>query len=207
MNGFWPISLTAALGIAFVQGLVLVALHARAGRLLFEQSSRYKVLTTEDGPPLDSPLPPLKGRDARTHEPVAAAQFRGQPLVILFVSPDCDTCEELLQAVRARRRGWEEAVNVLVVVQAAEEEAVAYTSGLPDLPVLADPDGHLSRSCQVERVPLGLMVNAWGYVRMKGVVNNLAQLLGLIAGQGKSIAGLSWIRADGAEPAGPATER
>jgi hypothetical protein len=192
MSGLWPIGLALAAVIALVQACALIALFAALGRLMFRERSRYQVLITEDGPALGSPLPPVTGRDARTHEPVAATQFLGRRLVVLFVSPGCHACDDVLQAVRARQRAGRDEVSFLIVVHGPPAEADSYAGQLPGAPVLADPEEQIFQACSVERMPLGLLVDPWGYVRMKGIVNTPDQLAGLIAGQGRSMVGLSW---------------
>jgi AhpC/TSA family len=205
MSWLWPVGLVAAAIVALAQGCALIALFAALGRLLFRERSNYQVLVIEDGPALGSRLADLSGRDARTDAPLSAAQFLGRKLVLLFIRPDCHACDDLLRAISARQRDRRDEVAFLIVVPAPSAEAARYLQPLLGIPVLADPDERIVRAWSVERTPLGLLVDAWGYVRMKGIVNTPEQLAGLIAGQGRSMEGLSWTLASASdEPAAEA---
>jgi len=192
MSWLWSSALTLAGVVTLAQGCALMALFSGLGRLWFRRDPRYRVLITEDGPALESELPTVEGHNVWTGEPLLASQFLGRKLILLFVAPDCEACDVVLAALRKRWQLRLEDAAFLIVVSAPSFETRACLHGMPKIPALADPNERIFGACAVERTPFGLLVDPWGYVRMKGIVNTQDQLAGLIEGQGRSVVQMSW---------------
>jgi hypothetical protein len=195
MTWLWPMTLSLALVLATLNACVFAALLREVGRRIVRTSLTYAALITGDGPPIGSRVPvEISGQDARTLVPLSVARYLGGPLLVLFLSPTCRSCDDLVEAMTPRERMWREIIQMLIVVQAPKRaiDRNTYLAALPDVPVLEDSDNRICEVCNVQLTPLGLLIDPNGRVRMKGIVSTPDQLAGLVEGVGRSMKGVRW---------------
>ncbi len=178
--------------VLLAAGLTVVALSYAVGKILRKMKADHYVLITHDGPEIHSPMPAfqgftIEGQLVRSHD------FAGREYALLLVSPQCGPCRTLLGAVDAVRQSHVEALEFVVVIECAEEQAQAYRRRYQlHGPVIADPNGGVSLQLGVRRAPYGFLVDGQGIVRMKGVLNHRDHLEALIWRRGKAVSSLIW---------------
>ena len=107
------------------------------------------------GLPLDSPapnfeLPDLEGR------PIALAQFRGRPVLLLFFNPACGFCRELAPKLAANP--LKSATLLVVSVGDVETNRQFFHEHKLTCPVLLQKDGEIAAAYQARGTPSGYLI-------------------------------------------------
>jgi len=196
---FIVLSFTAATALLVLQGALIVAMLCALGRIHLRISSDGKVLITDEGPRLHDSFPSFSLPDAQGRL-VQIGPFYEQEMALFLISPGCGPCEQLLKAMTRVRNRLIYPVRFVMVIESSVSDAAAYQQRYRShFEVLSDPDSTLRQRFGVERTPFGFLVDEQGFLRMKGVVNNLEQLEGLLRRKGRYIGALVW--EDQAQPA------
>jgi methylamine dehydrogenase accessory protein MauD len=153
-------------------------------------------LATTDGPKIGSVAPALEG----TFLSEGSRSISRGPAIVVFVSPGCRPCRELLPHVAQFVR--RERMPVYVVVQATEADARSLLEVFEiKAPVVIDPDHKIEEAFNVHMTPFALAMDEDWTVRTKGVTNDDAQLEAL-AGFHVTLQGSRpWVPREG--PLGP----
>lgn len=91
--------------------------------------------------------------------PVNSADFADRLTALLFVSPDCSSCNQVLQEDMAYLK--HKAHGHVIVVCRAERQAclqLAEQYGL-DVPIVADEEEHISHLYRISTVPTTVLIN------------------------------------------------
>jgi methylamine dehydrogenase accessory protein MauD len=173
MSGWWLASYIALWVLVAVLSLLVIALARQVGTLQLRLGPRGALEIDDEGPPLgEAPEPAdttdLDGRPATIGGP-------GEPQLLLFVSPGCPVCREVLPAVRAVSRAGR--LSPYVIAD-ADRIDVREAYGSVGAPVAAAPE--LARSYSIPGTPYVVVLDHVGVVRAKGTVNNLEQVEGLV---------------------------
>lgn len=171
----WAASFIALWIVVIALCVVVVALARQIGTLHLRLGPRGALELDEEGPPLGDAPPPRDVLDLDA-SPVTIGG-PGRPQLLLFVSPGCMVCEQVLPSlpVLARTHGLE-------AVALSEEDEIETRRELGkhrDVRVVASRD-HFS-AYRVPGTPFAVILDRLGVVRGKGTVNNLEQFEGLIA--------------------------
>ncbi|HEV2474093.1 MAG TPA: redoxin domain-containing protein [Chthonomonadales bacterium] len=181
----------AAAGIwSIIFGFALIAVLWALGRIQMMSSSDAQPLITDDGPELHSAMPAIEG-PADSGEWISTRELHGREFAILFLSAGCGPCEALLRDLR--RYAFEQICPVLVVLESGASEAAAFRRKFKlTSTLILDEAGALRSRLGIDRTPYGFLVDELGAVRMKGVVNDGAQVQGLIDRRGHFIGADIW---------------
>jgi methylamine dehydrogenase accessory protein MauD len=147
-------------------------LHARIGPM----GARM----TNAGPEIGDAAPPLDVVDIAGRAVTLAAE-RGKRTLLLFVSPGCPQCAELLPAVRTWHRTERDRVEIVLVSQDPEHESnetFVAQHHLTAIPVIISHE--LAMQYRIGVLPYAVLVDQHGRVRSKGLVNNPAHLESLL---------------------------
>lgn len=185
------LSLVVAWGLALAAAGALIPALVTLGRIQLRVRTGEDALITDEGPEIHSALPVIRLTD-ESGAPLLPGE-RAADLVLLLLSWDCAPCDRLLRAVPATIRGLWQAPDVLVVMEGPAAEADRRAPRQRnEYRLVPDPSAHVRNALGISRVPYGLLVDAQGIVRMKGVVNNRSQLESLIRRRGRHIGRLEW---------------
>ena len=192
MDRFFVVSFGAGGLVAIALGLTLVVALWQIGQIHLKSLLGHFALITDEGPALHEAMPDFNGRDTGGRS-ISLRHYRGQNLVILFLSGACDPCEQLLRVIPSTRRGLRLPPAFLAILEAPRSQAEEYIRRYRlELPVIVDEGGRLRAGLGIERVPYALLVDPDGVVRMKGVTNGRRQLEALIAGRGSYVEKATW---------------
>jgi methylamine dehydrogenase accessory protein MauD len=174
VNGWWLVSYLILWGVVIALALLVLALARQIGTLHLRLGPRGALELDEEGPPLgEAPEPAdrtdLGGRPVSVGGP-------GSPQLVLFVSPGCPVCREVLPSLPVAARAGRMAARVVVDAKILDA-APAYGNGI-GAPVVADPD--VARAYRVPGTPYAVVLDRLGVVRAKGTVNTMEQLEGLV---------------------------
>lgn len=163
------VALLVMSALAIVRELAL--LRARVG-------PEPGALATSDGPKIGAVSPVLEGSVLDS----GPTRITAGPALLLFVSPTCRPCLELLpfvaRLIRSKR------TTTYVVLQGTERDArrLLETHEIKG-PIFLDPEQAIAAAFDVRMTPFGIAVDDAWTVRTKGVVNDDLQLEALVSYQ------------------------
>lgn len=161
--------LTASVALLWIvvalEGFLLLGTLRHVGRLALRMGPENPLYRqTEIGRTMVSPA--LPAPDGRTR-------------LLLFVSPSCGVCAQVLRGVAALIG---DEAQLIVVSQADEEASYAYLleHGLGDALLVADPDGALSNELGVRETPVAVVTEPAGMTLQSAIVNSARQVESLL---------------------------
>jgi methylamine dehydrogenase accessory protein MauD len=175
MEGWWAASYAVLWLLVIVLAIVVVALARQIGTLHLRLGPRGALEVDDEGPPLGEAPPHEETTDAQGG--AARIGGPGEAQLLLFVSPGCHLCEQVLPSLAAVARKHELAPYVLADVD-PEETVSQYERRRINARIVA---GNLiAQRYRVPGTPYVVVLDRLGVVRAKGTVNNLEQLEGLV---------------------------
>jgi methylamine dehydrogenase accessory protein MauD len=175
VTGWWAAAFVALWVLLVALCVVVVALARQVGTLHLRLGPRGALEIDEEGPPLgEAPVPVT----AATVE--GAAQVVGGPgqaQFLLFVSPTCPICEQVLPSLPAVAAVGRMAPVVIADVGRRGARA-AFHGRRVEAPLVADPE--LVSAYGIPGTPYAVVLDERGLVLAKGTVNNLEQMEGMI---------------------------
>lgn len=173
MSGWWVASYVVLWLLVATLAVVVVALARQIGTLHLRLGPRGALEIDDEGPALGDALPPHELGDIDDRPVTVGGPGRAQ--LLLFVSPGCHVCEQVLPSLHAIGRD----LTPLVLSDVdAHETARAYAGR--DLQARVVPARDVVASYDIPGTPFVIVLDDAGIVRAKGTVNNLEQLEGLI---------------------------
>lgn len=175
MTGWWLVSYVVLWVLVIALALLALALARQIGTLHLRLGPRGALELDEEGPPLGEAPEPMDARDIDGRS--VAVGGPGEPQLILFVSPGCPVCREVLPSVPVAARAGGLMASVITD---ANEPTTLETYGSADLetPILSGP--HIARRYRIPGTPYAVVLDGIGVTRAKGTVNNLEQMEGLV---------------------------
>ena len=174
-DGWWLVSYAVLWGLVLVLSVVMVALARQIGTLHMRLGPRGALEIGDEGPALGEAPEPETLADLTGSEIVIGGPGTAQ--LLLFVSPGCKVCEQILPSVRVVGTKGDLSPIVLTDLDQAETR-LAYSGKQVAAPVV--PATFLAQRYAVPGTPYVVVLDRQGVVRAKGTVNNLEQLEGLI---------------------------
>ncbi len=174
--------------LVIVLAAVVVALTRQIG-LLHDRVAPVGALVGGETPRVGETAPVLEVEDFRGGRlRIGGTEERGRSTLLLFVSPTCPVCKELLPV--ARRLAAAEGASVRLVLASdgprEEHEAFVRREGLEsERYVLSTP---LGLAWQVARLPHAALIDASGVVRARGLVNSREHLESLFEARDRGVA-------------------
>jgi methylamine dehydrogenase accessory protein MauD len=174
VSGWWLVSYVVLWGLVVILVALVVALARQVGVLHLRLGPRGALEADDEGPPLGQAPPATSVADLTGTSVTVGGP--GEPQLVLFVSPSCPICHEVLPGLRpAARMGG---LAPIVVVDAEVADADPYRGRDVGAPVVAAPE--LASAYDVPGTPYLVALDHLGVVRAKGTVNNLEQMEGLV---------------------------
>jgi methylamine dehydrogenase accessory protein MauD len=175
VHGWWAASYLALWVLTIVLAVVVVALARQIGTLHMRLGPRGALEMDDEGPPLGEAPESQDVLDV-TGAPVTLGG-PGRQQLLLFVSPGCGMCEQVLPALPAIARNGQLTPYVVTDVDRSETEL---TFGRQRLAARLIPGAELIQRYNVPGTPYVIVTDRLGIVRAKGTVNNLEQMEGLV---------------------------
>ena len=175
MEGWWAASYVVLWLLVVVLCVVVVALARQIGTLHMRLGPRGALEMDDEGPPLGEAPQPVDATDIDGRTVTIGGPGHAQ--VLLFVSPGCMLCEQVLPALPAIASTNDLSPYVLTDVDATES---ALTFGPKRLSGPVVPARAIASAYAVPGTPYVVVLDRLGVVRAKGTVNNLEQMEGLV---------------------------
>lgn len=175
MGGWWAASYAVLWLLVLGLCVVVVALARQIGTLHLRLGPRGALEVDEEGPPLGAAPPAQSVTDIEGRELTVGGPGAAQ--LLLFVSPGCMLCEQVLPSIPVVAA--EGKMQPVVLADAdAHETSRSYGGRSLGAPLVPAPQ--VAGSYGVPGTPYLVVLDGLGVVRAKGTVNNLEQVAGLV---------------------------
>ncbi len=177
MESGWLISYIVLWAITLLLVVVVLA-HSRLLGLLHYRFGPAAARPLADGPDIDTKLKEISGIDINS-EKWAMSFPSDSELVLVFVSPQCSTCNEILPHIRdfSRTESSIKVVLISIIDDIGMNRAYVGYRKLEKMTYIYNEK--LSDELNIEAIPYALYLNKKGEVVAKGLVNNYENLKGL----------------------------
>ena len=173
MESWWAVSYVMLWALVVALCLVVVALARQIGTLHMRLGPRGALEMDDEGPELGSEAAHIPTHDLSGEPVVVGAADQ----LLMFVSPGCHVCEQVLPSVGAVAEEGRLAPYVITDVD-EEETALVFKHKRINAPVI--PGIAIAQTYEIPGTPYVVIVDRSGRVAAKGTVNNLEQIEGLI---------------------------
>ena len=174
MQGWWAASYVVLWLLVIALAVVVVALARQIGTLHLRLGPRGALEVDTEGPALDEAPPVFDTVDVDGQ--TAAIGGPGERRLLLFASPGCIVCEEVIPVLRAAARNADARPYILSDLH--RDEAIASFDRRLPAPLVASPE--IAAAYDVPGTPFVVFLDEVGVVRAKGTPNNLEQMEGLV---------------------------
>lgn len=174
MEGWWAASYVVLWFLVVGLCLIVVGLARQVGTLHLRLGPRGALELDDEGPPLGEAPVPIDAVDTNG-DPVSIGG-PGEAQLLLFVSPTCRSCAEVLPSLSVVARSG--TMTPLVITDADTASAKTIDQKRTGARVIASPEA--VRLYEVPGTPYAVALDAGGVVRAKGTANNLEQMEGLV---------------------------
>lgn len=171
----WAASYVALWLVVIVLCAIVVALARQIGTLHLRLGPRGAFELDGEGPALGEAPPPHEAIDLEGRTVTIGGPGRGQ--VLLFVSPGCMVCGQVLPSLPVLARTY--GLEAVAISEEDEIETRRELGRYRDVALVAGSDRFSTYA--VPGTPYAVVLDRLGVVRGKGTVNNLEQFEGLIA--------------------------
>jgi len=170
----------AVIVLSIVVLLLVIAVFALARQIgiLHTRLAPAGALMTSAGPEVGQPAPRLSVPDLRG-QPVLIGDAAALPLLILFVSPSCPICKELVPVAKSMARA--EKLRLVFASDGGEASRHAeYVDrmGLGSYQYVVSLE--LGMKFQVGKLPYAVLIDGDGVLRSRGLVNSREHLESLV---------------------------
>ena len=175
MHGWWAASYVVLWFLVIALSVIVVALARQIGTLHLRLGPRGALEMDDEGPPLGGVVEPFEVPDTNGH--IASIGGPGEAQLLLFVSPGCMVCKQVLPALPVIAAAGR--MEPYVITDVDEHETRRAYEG-KNLRARLVPGVPIVQSYDVPGTPYVLVIDERGVVKAKGTVNNLEQMEGLI---------------------------
>jgi methylamine dehydrogenase accessory protein MauD len=156
---------------------VVMALLRQVG-VLHERVTPMGALTIDRGPKEGEPAPVFELADllGRGKVKIGGPRASGRSLLVMFVAPGCPVCKKLLPIIKSVAHSESDWLEVVLASDgdATEQERFVHNYKLEEFPYVLS--GELGMTYRIGKLPYGLLIDAGGVIRAKGLVNTREHL-------------------------------
>lgn len=135
----------------------------------------------DSGPKVAEVGPSFNGLSDHLGRTVSIGGHRERPQLLMFTGPKCSTCKSLLPGIKALAKAERRHLDVVMVSDGTPEEHEAFLAGADIRDELAYVDAReVGIAYQVGTTPYGVVLDAHGRIRGKGLCNQLAHVESLL---------------------------
>jgi methylamine dehydrogenase accessory protein MauD len=200
LNGVWLASFIVLWVLVLLLAFLLAGALRQLGLLQLRLGDDPGALITDIGLERGAPAPDFTALAAESGELVSLSDLPAVPRLLVFASPGCLSCRELmpgLNEVRKTRGDY----DFLVVCRGDLESCQAFgRMNRLEAPMVVDTTGQIEKDYLVTLTPFAYLIDHEGRVVIRGIANDWRQLESLLEQEGTLQAGLGFVPMDG-EPA------
>jgi methylamine dehydrogenase accessory protein MauD len=209
MSGVWLGSYIVLWLLVLVLGFLLAGALRQLGLLQLRLGDDPGALITDTGLERGSNAPDFTAVDAQSEEPVTLSEMPAVPRLVVFASPGCLSCRELIPGLNEVRKTRGGEFDFLVICRGDVESCQGFgrQNGL-EAPMVVDTNGQIEKDYLVTLTPFAYLLDHERKVVIRGIANDWRQLESLLEQEGTLQAGRAFVEVDmDGEPAAVAESR
>jgi methylamine dehydrogenase accessory protein MauD len=167
------------LWVVVVIAVLVLAATVRQVGLIHMRIPAIGARSAQPGPAVGDQVPEVLTRDL-TGAQIVLGGTRERSSLVVFVSTNCATCDQIGPALRSVARSERSETDLVLVMDGSPEAVAAYQERhrLKGVPLLTDEA--VRTTYGVLTTPYGLMIDNAGTLKGKGMVNNIEHLESLL---------------------------
>ncbi len=200
MSGVWLASYVVLWVVVLLLAFLLAGALRQLGLLQLRLGDDPGALITDTGLERGAEAPDFTALGAESGELVSLSDLPAVPRMLVFASPGCISCRELIPGLNEVRKTRGD-FDFLVVCRGDLESCQAFgrMNGL-EAPMVVDTTGQIEKDYLVTLTPFAYLIDHQGRVVIRGIANDWRQLESLLEQEGTLQAGMGFVPVDG-EPA------
>jgi methylamine dehydrogenase accessory protein MauD len=205
MSGVWLASYVVLWLLVLVLAFLLAGSLRQLGLIQLRLGDDPGALITDTGLERGTLAPDFTALNSESEELVTLSELAPVPRMIVFASPGCLSCRELIPAVNEVRKTRRD-FDFLVVCRGDVESCRAFgRMNRLEAPMVVDTTGQIEKDYIVTLTPFAYLLDHERNVVIRGLANDWRQLESLLEQEGTLQPG-GWTQVDG-EPAAVADSR
>jgi methylamine dehydrogenase accessory protein MauD len=197
MSGVWLASYIVLWLVVLVLAFLLAGSLRQLGLIQLRLGDDPGALITDMGLERGARAPEFVAVDSETGEPVSLYELPPVPRMLVFASPGCLSCRELIPGLNEVRKTRSGEFDFLVVCRGDVESCRGFgRMNRLEAPMVIDTNGQIEKDYMVTLTPFAYLLDHEGRVVIRGVANDWRQLESLLDQEGTLQAG-HWVDVDG----------
>ncbi|RJK99782.1 methylamine dehydrogenase accessory protein MauD [Paracoccus siganidrum] len=166
------------LWIAFLGVTVALLGLMRQVGLLHERSSPMGAMITDHGPDIGDAAPEFELPDYFGQGVKIGGASGGRPTLLMFTAPTCPVCDKLFPIIKSIARA--EKIGVVMISDGAPEEHARFLESHELGQIRYVVSAEIGMAFQVGKIPYGVLLDAEGVIKAKGLTNTREHLESLL---------------------------
>lgn len=202
MSGVWLASYVVLWLVVLMLAFLLAGALRQLGLLQLRLGDDPGALITDTGLERGTLAPDFKALWSETGELVTLSELAPVPRMIVFASPGCLSCRELIPGLNEVRKTRAGEFDFLVICRGDVESCQSFgRMNRLEAPMVVDTNGQIEKDYLVTLTPFAYLLDHERNVVIRGIANDWRQLESLLEQEGTLQAG-PWVDVDGdREPA------
>ena len=195
MSGVWLASYIVLWLVVLALAFLLAGALRQLGLLQLRLGDDPGALITDTGLERGTLAPDFAGVDSESRELVTLSELEPRARMIVFASPGCLSCRELIPGLNEVRKTRPE-FDFLVVCRGDVESCQAFgRMNRLEAPMVVDTNGQIEKDYLVTLTPFAYLLDHERNVVIRGIANDWRQLESLLEQEGTLQAG-GWVPMD-----------
>lgn len=177
MSGTWFISYLTLWILVVLLAIIVLGLVRQLGIIYLRLGPDQNLLATTGGLELGKPAPNFEAYEITHTRRITLDDLKGKSCILVFVSPSCSPCKELMPHLKEFQQSWNGKINLVIFcqgdIQLSKDFIDSYNLRSA---LIIDKDGKLSETFLVRATPFAYRLDKESVVRKRGIVNNRSGL-------------------------------
>jgi methylamine dehydrogenase accessory protein MauD len=202
MSGVWLASYVVLWLVVLMLAFLLAGALRQLGLLQLRLGDDPGALITDTGLERGTLAPDFTALGSETGELVTLSELAPVPRMIVFASPGCLSCRELIPGLNEVRKTRAGEFDFLVICRGDVESCQAFgRMNRLEAPMVVDTTGQIEKDYLVTLTPFAYLLDHERNVVIRGIANDWRQLESLLDQEG-TLQAAPWVEVDGdGEPA------
>ena len=207
MSGVWLASYVVLWMLVLVMGFLLAGALRQLGLIQLRLGDDPGALITDLGLERGTLAPDFTALESGAGEGLALSSLPNRPRLLVFLSPSCLSCRELVPGLNEVRATRGREFDFLVVCRGDLESCRSFASmNRLQAPMVVDTNGQVEKDYEVTVNPFAYLLDHERRVVIRGIANDWRQLESLLEQEGTLQAGRGYTDVDGDEDAAAAAD-
>ncbi len=185
MSGVWLASYVVLWLLVLVMGFLLAGALRQLGLIQLRLGDDPGALITDSGLERGTLAPDFTALDAGTGGSLTLSDLPARPRLLIFVSPSCLSCRELIPGLNEVQATRGREFDFLAVCRGDFESCRSFARmNRLHAPMVVDTNGQIEKDFEVQLTPFAYLLDYEGRVVIRGLANDWRQLESLLEQEG-----------------------